>query len=350
MGLRASPELHGKGLSMTPFTPGGWAARDLIRGQVMGKGTRGSTFGRYAIVAIVYGISVSLFRQISISHWLVMCGFDLTVLLLTPYRYWPALFVGEFFQLLVKSIQCFDQFGWLWSVQNLLPTLLVMAPLVWVARERWHVLHRGYLNIPALLACSLLVAAAMTLDSLVSLSVTPLPPGYVLPGGWGGVAGRWLLGNFIGILTITPTVLAFRKMMTQYPWRQWASRVFDSKLLLESIGLVLPVLAMLVWVGLEATPHTATRQIAQIAMFLPVVWLALRHGWQGAAMGGTAASLAIMLLMPERYDQSTLQAECLVSFVISSMLLLGGRITAMDRQAEQERIDVRMDAMHWQHR
>ncbi|WP_158545014.1 MASE1 domain-containing protein [Dyella monticola] len=301
-------------------------------------------------MAIVYGISVSLFRQISISHWLVMCGFDLTVLLLTPYRYWPALFVGEFFQLLVKSIQCFDQFGWLWSVQNLLPTLLVMAPLVWVARERWHVLHRGYLNIPALLACSLLVAAAMTLDSLVSLSVTPLPPGYVLPGGWGGVAGRWLLGNFIGILTITPTVLAFRKMMTQYPWRQWASRVFDSKLLLESIGLVLPVLAMLVWVGLEATPHTATRQIAQIAMFLPVVWLALRHGWQGAAMGGTAASLAIMLLMPERYDQSTLQAECLVSFVISSMLLLGGRITAMDRQAEQERIDVRMDAMHWQHR
>jgi glucose-6-phosphate-specific signal transduction histidine kinase len=308
----------------------------------MGNGSRWNTWWRYVIVAVVYCAGVSLFRQVSISHWLVMCGFDLTVLLLTPYRYWPALFTGEFLQLLVKSIQCFDQFGWLWSTVNLLPTLLVMAPLVYVARERWHVLDRGYLNMPALLACSLFVAAVMTLDSLVSLSITPLPPGYVLPGGWGGVAGRWLLGNFIGILTITPIVLAFRNMMVKHPWRHWLSRALDSKLLIESIGLVLPVLGMLIWTGLEVSPHTSTRQIAQVAMFLPVVWLALRHGWQGAAIGGTAASFAVMVLMPERYDHDTLQSEVLVSFVISSMLLLGGRITSIDRQAAQERMDVRM--------
>lgn len=306
----------------------------------MGTRSRWDTGWRYAAVTIAYALSAFLFRQVSISHWLIVCGFDLTVLLLAPYRFWPSIFVGESLMLLVKSIECFDQFGWLWSTLNVFPSMVLMAPLVYLARERWHVLDRGVLNMPALLGCSLLVAAAMTLNSLGMLSITPLPPHYKIE--WGSVAGRYMLGDLIGILTVTPSVLAIRKAMKKHPWRQWGALLADSKILLESLGLMFPALAMLVWVGLAAAPHTSTRQIAQVAMFLPVVWLALRHGWQGAAFGGTAASLAVMILMPEKYDHDTLQAEVLVTFVTSSMLLLGGRITAINRQAEQERLDVHM--------
>jgi two-component system, NarL family, sensor histidine kinase FusK len=305
----------------------------------MGKGSHRNTWWRYVIVTVIFGVSVSLFRQISISHWLIMCGFDLAVLILTPYRYWPSLFVGETLSLLAKSIACFDQFGMLWSSLNLIPSLLFMAPIVYTVRERWHVLDKNHANIGALLACSLLVALVMTLNSLGMLAITPLPPNYVVH--WGEVAGRWVLGNFIGILTIVPLVLACRQFIVKHSWRQWGAAMLDGKLMIESIGLVLPVLGLLVWVGLNAAPHNSTRQIAQIAMFLPVVWLALRHGWKGAAFGGTAASFAVMMLMPERYDRDTLTAEVLISFVTSSMLLLGGRITAMDRRAAQERTDVR---------
>ena len=305
----------------------------------MGNGSRWNTWWRYVIVAVVYCAGVSLFRQVSISHWLVMCGFDLAVLFLVPFRYWPSLFVGESLSLLAKSIACVDQFGMLWAGLNLIPSLLFAAPIVYVARERWHVFDKNAVNMGAMLGCSLLVAAVMTLNSLGMLTITPLPPGYVVH--WGEVTGRWMLGNFIGILTITPTVLAFRQFAAKHPWRKWGAAMLDGKLLIESIGLVVPVLGMLVWVGLTAPPHTSTRQIAQIAMFLPVVWLALRHGWQGAALGGTAASFAIVALMPERYDHDTMGAEVLVAFVTSTMLLVGGRITAMDRRAAQERTDVR---------
>ncbi len=116
----------------------------------------------------------------------------------------------------------------------------------------------------------------------------------------------------------------------------------ESRLLLESTCILLPALGFLVWIGLNASPGTQTRQIAQIAMFLPIVWLALRHGWHGAAVGGTAASLAILMLMPHRYDNDTIQAEIVIAFVMSTMLLMGARIAALDRHAQTERTDLRM--------
>lgn len=76
-------------------------------------------------------------------------------------------------------------------------------------------------------------------------------------------------------------------------------------------------------------------------MFLPVVFLALRHGWKGAALAGTLASVGIMLLMPAEVDANTLRAETLVALAIATMLLVGEHVAGLHRRAEQERVDSR---------
>ena len=294
---------------------------------------------RHVAVAVVYALAVLLFRWVIVPHWLVVCGLHVAVLLLVPYRYWPALFVGESAAMLKTSITCEAQFGLLWSTLNLIPSIVFAAPIVYWARERRQMLKQSEVNMGALLICVLLVSVVMTFDSLGSLAITPLPKGYVIH--WGEVAGAWLLGNYLGALTIVPITLVVYQALIRQSSRTWLSAFGDSKLVIEVIGLLFPAMALLVWMGTSAPLGTNTRQIAQIAAFLPVVWLALRHGWKGAAVGGMAASVAIIALMPEKFDHTTIQAQVLCAFVISTMLLVGGRITAMDRQAEQERLDVR---------
>jgi hypothetical protein len=46
--------------------------------------------------------------------------------------------------------------------------------------------------------------------------------------------------------------------------------------------------------------------------------------------------------MPHRYDSDTIQAEIVISFVISTMLLMGARIATLDRRAQSERTDLHM--------
>jgi two-component system, NarL family, sensor histidine kinase FusK len=294
---------------------------------------------RHVAVAVAYALTVLLFRVVIIPHWVIVCGLHVAVLLLVPYRYWPALFVGEAALMLKTSIECESQFGLLWSSLNVIPPTLVASPIVYWARKNWHVFKQGEVNIRVLLTCIVLVATVATLDSLGSLAITPLPPGYVVH--WGEVAAAWLLGNYLGALTIVPVTVAVYQSLIRKPTSTWLAHLADSKLPLEAITLLFPVMAILVWIGDSAPTHTNTRQIAQIAAFLPVVWMALRHGWKGAAAGGMGASFAIILLMPEQSDHVTMQAEVLCAFMITTMLIIGGHVAEMDRQAEQERLDVR---------
>src|SRR5579859_4797598 len=60
-------------------------------------------------IAVSYGLLIYLVRQISITHFLLLTGVHLTVLLLTRYRDWPALVVGEMAALIPITIECLNQ-------------------------------------------------------------------------------------------------------------------------------------------------------------------------------------------------------------------------------------------------
>ncbi|MDE2156110.1 MAG: MASE1 domain-containing protein [Xanthomonadaceae bacterium] len=294
---------------------------------------------RHIGVAVVYAIGVSLFRHLSISHWFILCGLRLSVLLLMRYRYWPALVLGESMYWAYFSYTCVGQLGLAWALLNLVPPLLFVAPVVYWVRERGRIfVNPRTVDMGALLLCALLVSGVITLENLGTLLTTKLPPGYPQIH-YGELAAKWVLGNYLGALTVTPLVLFVQQEIVHGGWRDLGRRLAQSGLLRESACILVPVLGLLVWIGLYAAPDAQIRQIAQIAMFLPVVWLALRHGWHGAAVGGTAASLAVIALMPHMYDHNTLQAEVVIAFVISTMLLMGGRIAVLGRRAQAEHVD-----------
>jgi glucose-6-phosphate-specific signal transduction histidine kinase len=308
----------------------------------MYKRLRGEAWLRHVAVAVTYYVAVSLFREISISHWLVFGGLCLSALLLTPYRYWPALLLGEMAYLTHLSYVCADQFGATWAFANLVPSLLFVAPVVYWAREHGGIFTQGRnVRVGPLLLCALLVAAVLSINSLALVMTAILPRGYPALD-YPSLSAKWMLGNYLGILTITPLSLLLYQEIHLSSWAVVKRKVVQSRLTLDVACVLLPLLVFLVWIGLNAEPDSQVRKIVQFAMFLPVVWLALRHGWHGAAMGGTGASIAILGLMPHRYDVDTIQAEIMIAFVISTMLLMGARIAVLDRSRRTEREDLRM--------
>jgi len=307
----------------------------------MGKELWERPWFRHVAIALGYGLAVVVFRALSVSHWMILDGLRLAVFLLVPYRYWPALLVGESGYFIYLSAECFDQWGGAWAAVNLVPPSLFLLPLIYWAREQWPPVSKTAVNIAALLGCALLMSFIGTIRDVSMVRLMHLPANYMV--NYGALAARCFIGDYLGILTVTPLVLVIHRQLTEEGgWRQIRDKIVGSRLVFESACVGLPVLAFLLWLGMLAPVPSETRQLAQIAMFLPVVWLAFRHGWQGAAVGGTVASCAIKIMMPALYDHHTIQAEILVAFAISSMLLMGARIAALDRRAEQEQADLRM--------
>jgi glucose-6-phosphate-specific signal transduction histidine kinase len=92
----------------------------------------------------------------------------------------------------------------------------------------------------------------------------------------------------------------------------------------------------LVWLAFGAAGEGA-RQAARMAMFLPVIFLAMRYGWHGAAVGGTASSIAVVLTMSPQHDLETLQSEIFISFAITAMMLFGARIAHLNAREQKDR-------------
>jgi len=302
---------------------------------------------RQALVAGAYLAALFLFRAMSIQHWFIMTGLHLAALMLVPYRYWPALFVGDTIQLAYVSYECLDRYGSLWAVVNTIPSIAYEAPVVWWFRERLRLFPaRGMVNIPIFLLCALIIAMVATAVTLAQLQITPLPAGYVIH--YSEATARMVLGNFMGVLTVAPIILVgYQSLVGSYfHWRRWLRGLMESRLLAESVMGVLPLIVSLVWLGVH---NPQVRATVQMAMFLPVIVMAFRHGWQGSAVAGTLASLGIVTLMPATNDLVTMQAETLVALAISTMLLVGARMVVLNQRVEQERFDSRM-AMALAHR
>ncbi len=301
-----------------------------------------SDWPKQLAVAAVYALGYVFFRDISMTHWTPLMGYRLVCLLLLPRRYWMALVVGELGPLIHNSFDCLDRLGPVWAVYNAVPPILLAMPLVLAMRRRLPTAQgRRELNANALLTCALLVSVVWTACFYLSVQLMRLPPNYKLPSAsW--LIVRYFLGNYLGVLTVTPSGLAIFKAWRDHRNREEAVSgqfMVFSGLGFDSICLLLPTLGLLVWMALIGTPDF--RQVVQVAMFLPVIWFARRHGWQGTAIAGAAASVAVILIMPEQYDAGTMQAEAFIAFAMSAMLLLGAHVSAWKEHELQERLQSR---------
>jgi glucose-6-phosphate-specific signal transduction histidine kinase len=302
----------------------------------MNDGSRWSVWLRHGAVALAYALGYVLLRQVSWSHWLLFAGYRLSVLLLVPYRYWPALVIGELVPVAYVSFSCLEAFGWVWSSVMLVPPIALAMPVVKACRDRLNMISaRGPVRMGAVLVCALTVSVLWTFVNLAAFSVAKTSSHFP-PIDYGVGAARYFIGNYLGILTLVPLVLMVweGRAKRTASWGTVIEHALRERLAIEVAAFVVPALALLVWIGFEASGD-GSRQLARMLMFLPVVWLALRHGWHGAAIGGTVASIAVVLTMPELYDTSTLQAEVFVAFATTSMLLFGSRIALLHQQKGQ---------------
>ncbi|MFL9883154.1 MASE1 domain-containing protein [Paraburkholderia agricolaris] len=307
---------------------------------------------RLVAVAVLYFTSYTALRDVSVSYWMLPAGLRLSCLLLMPYRYWPGLLVGEMLWLGKLSYDCRDTLGHTWALMNLFPAIALAMPIVYWCRSRLAVIStKQTVRINALLLCTLfisLVAAARSFAFAYVSNMAYIPPtGQIKDPITFAWAEHYFVGEYLGILSMVPLVLMTWKVGLETPLCSWRERLSNSRLVLDAVALVLPSLVLL----MEIATHTKgdLAQIARIAMFMPVALLALRHGWYGAALSGSFASIAIVVVMPALYDPATMQAEIFIAFTISIMLMLGARIATLNMREDSDRKDVQLALQVAQH-
>ncbi len=298
----------------------------------MGEVLAPRAWGRHVAVCLGYALGYVLLRHVSVSHWNLPAGLRVTCLLLLPYRYWPALLIGECIPVDYHAWHCLDDFGWRWSALAAIPPLLpLMAVVAWARRHTRLLQDRYRINMPMLLGVILAGAVVTAIDDVFVVMAVQMPIGQPAPVLDAQVIFGYFMGNYLGALAIAPTMIAIHLARSGKHDGEplWRSRLAKDTV----IGVLTPLLVLM---GLVFSSQGDSMQVFRIAMFLPVVWLTSRHGWQGAALGGTLASIAVTMTSSIVRDPAVIQAQALIAFAITTLLMLGSRI-AHQSQASQAR-------------
>ncbi|WP_109126879.1 MASE1 domain-containing protein [Dyella sp. C11] len=279
---------------------------------------------RQLCVVLAYAVAYPVLREFSVSHWNLNAGLRVLCLLLVPPRYWLALAVGEAIPLAWLGWSSHDRFGTLWAVFVTVPPILLSAPVFVWYRRRVTVFREGVVNVGALMSSVFVGSTISALVNTATLAVLTLPPGETPPAITTHVLLEYFLGSYLGALTLVPAVFA---------WMSWSSRWQPAgapspkwAVAMDCIKGVVPPLALLVWLA-SASHGEEVVEVARLAMFLPVAWLTMRWGWQGASVGGLLASVAIQLTMTVVRDPAVIQAQALIAFAVSSLVMLGARLS-----------------------
>ncbi len=165
-----------------------------------------------------------------------------------------------------------------------------------------------------------------------------LRAGSIISGEWLETWLHWLVGDFIGVITITPLLLVhlgprLRDWLSWGRWRQpfpqvqggrwWRWPVYLAGLLLALIVLFeLPS-----WLGVGAI----LRPFLTLFVLLPVAWIAIAGGLPMATLAIFVLDAGLAILVGWRGDQETAIYYQLVMVTVALMgLLLGGVTEARD--------------------
>ncbi|HEY2623766.1 MAG TPA: MASE1 domain-containing protein [Dyella sp.] len=304
----------------------------------MGETTRRFYWGRQLAIAGAYAACYLLLRSVSTSHWNLPAGLRLACLLLVPRRYWPALIVGEFIPVGYHAWICREEFGWHWALLTAIPPVAPLAIVVaWCQRRSRLFRGNHQINMIMLLGVTMSAGLLTAICNAAILTTVRMASQVVAPAVSAQVVFGYFLGNYLGALTLVPAVLALYLWLTESPGASSEATLWQSHLARDCvIGVLLPLFAFM---GLVLSSHGDSMQVFRIAMFLPVVWLTSRHGWQGAALGGMLASMAVATTSTMVRDPEVIQAQALMAFAITTLLMLGSRIAHQTHSAHSSQAD-----------
>lgn len=290
-----------------------------------GSAARWNAWGQHFAVAAAYAACYELTRHVSFSHWTLTAGLRLACLLLVPVRYWPALAAGEALPLVENALLCMPQLGGAWAVSASVPMIILFMACVKPLLSRWSLRGRdGQVRMNVILAATLGCAVITAVATSVTLATALMDA----PNAWPGISVRdyfwaYLLGAYLGALTLTPAILALHERSRALEHVTWAA-VSRSALFRDTVSWALPAFGVCAWLALVTTDDTV-RQLARMALLVPVLGLALRHGWHGSAIGGMGASVALAVTGTVLLDPAMIQCQVVLALFISGTLLLGTR-------------------------
>jgi glucose-6-phosphate-specific signal transduction histidine kinase len=296
---------------------------------------------RQFAVFVGYGIVFACLRPYANSIWAITCGLRLACLLLLPYRYWPALVLAEVGPLIYQNNENRDQFGLAWTIVNSIPPILFVMPVVaWCKHHLSLFPSKRMVRINALFVCAVVASAVWTVAIFVVVATVVQPLDTANPYHFHTLeVVQVFLGRYVGVLTLVPVALAI-KLQKPAPWRAHLLALAKSRLLLEVVVLLLPTLAVLVWIDRRAS--TDAQQVIRMAMFLPAAWLTMKHGWRAAAFSIAATMTCVFLEMSVEHNVIGLVgAQAFIAFAATCLFALGAHVTAQNVAEKQEHLDAK---------
>jgi glucose-6-phosphate-specific signal transduction histidine kinase len=287
-------------------------------------------------VAVGYALLYVAIHPLSTTHWPIHVGVRLACLLLFPYRFWPALLIGEAVPNFYEVYPCLDSLGLAWVIARSVPPFVVVMPIVWLCRTKMPPLPSKHLvDVKALIICTLLVSAgSMVYSSVAGLVGIPSDGSNTFSLSW---VIAFFLGPYLAILSVTPWVLMATLDYRPRHLREQIRQILASKLTLDVVALLIPCFAVLEWLNIQGNEQV--RQVAPMAMFIPLAWLTLKYGWRAAAIGGPLAIACISLPIPIEQDPApqTFATATFLVIGVTCLFALGARISAQLMREEHER-------------
>jgi glucose-6-phosphate-specific signal transduction histidine kinase len=281
-----------------------------------------------------YALIYLVIHPLSDGHWALRSGLRLSCLLLTPYRYWPALLVGEALPNAYEVVSCLDAFGVAFVAIRCVPPVLLFMPIVWWCRSRLALFPaQRLIDIKIMMLCVVIVTIVWTGYSYLAISFVHTASFHATP----IMALGYFIGNYIAILGTVPIALMVKLDSSfdriEARWRQ----MLTSRLTTDIVLFALPSIAVLAFVSLHVEDDM--KRIARMTMFLPVAWVTLNHGWRAAVIGGAVAIAGTCLITVSRPEPEILETQAFIAMAITCLLATGARISAQLRRETLKRWD-----------
>ncbi len=146
-----------------------------------------------------------------------------------------------------------------------------------------------------------------------------------------GVTQFWI-GDWIGVVVTTPAILLATRIEPQ-------RLRFTPEIALQTMSIVIAIVVVF------ATPLGAGSKLFYV-LFLPVIWIAMRHGVEGGAYGALTVQLGLIaaIVATGYADEAVLDIQVLMLAVAATGLLLGAAVSErreIERQLrdKQARLD-----------
>lgn len=273
-------------------------------------------------VMAAYAAMDRVLYEMSSNNWVLTAGLRLSCLLLVSRRFWPAIIGAEWLAIAGITLPvAAARYGLAWEMATLIPPSILCAPLVYMMQNHAPIFDRhGRINPTRLLVVALLCTVAGTLRSTITLLALDMQDGSPnMDVTWDGTL-EWILGGYLGTLTITPSVLAIRERLLDKAQPLTWSGLLRRSLLRDVLLFELPiVLAMLLATRFLIGGHNLT--YFRVAMIAPVIVLGIRHGWHGTAIGGTVASFFLFATTLDHRDPSLISSQTALALAISTWFI-----------------------------